>query len=118
MRTTALFALALLAGCAVNVGGSYQGVLPAASGGGERFVRVTLKEDGSAALSTTFSGGRPDGVLALGKWKNDSGTIEIQLEEPRAERMVFRRAGNDLLPREWDRTIWGDAGPGALTRVR
>jgi hypothetical protein len=116
MRTL-LLALAL-SGCAINVGGSYQGVLPAASGGGERFVRVTLKEDGSAALSTTFSGGRPEGTLALGKWKNDAGTIEIQLEEPRAERMVFRRAGNDLLPREWDRTIWGDAGPGVLTSVR
>ena len=113
-----LFSLALLAGCAVNVGGSYQGVSPSASGGGERFVRVTLKEDGSAALSTTFSGGRPEGALALGKWKNDGGTIEIQLEEPRAERVVFRRAGNDLLPREWDRTVWGDAGPGVLTRVR
>ena len=44
--------------------------------------------------------------------------IEIQLEEPRAERMVLQRAGNDLLPREWDRTLWGDAGPGVLTRAR
>ena len=118
MRSAVVLSLALLAGCAVNIGGSYQGVLPAASGGGERFVRVTLKEDGSAALSTTFSGGGAEGTLALGKWKNDGGTIDIQLEEPRAERMVFRRAGNDLLPREWDRTVWGDAGPGVLTRVR
>jgi len=118
VRSRALFAVALLAGCAVNIGGSYQGVSPAASGGGERFVRVTLREDGSAALSTTFSGGRSEDALALGKWKNDGGTIEVQLEEPRAERMVFRRAGNDLLPREWDRALWGDAGPGVLTRVR
>ena len=118
MRKAFLALLAFLAGCATNLGGSYQGVLPAASGGGERFVRVTLKEDGSAALSTTFSGARTDAALALGKWKNDSGTIEIQLEEPRAERIVFRRAGQDLLPREWDRETWGDAGPGVLTRVR
>ena len=102
----------------MNLGGSYQGVLPAASGGGERFVRVTLNDDGSAALSTTFSGAGPAGALALGQWKREDGTIEIRLDEPRAERMVFRRAGNDLLPREWDRTIWGDAGPGVLTRVR
>ena len=118
MRSAALFSLALLAGCAVNIGGSYQGVLPAAGGGGERFVRVTLKEDGSAALSTAFSGARTDAALALGQWKNDGGTIEIRFEEPRAERMVFRRAGQDLLPREWDRETWGEAGPGVLTRVR
>lgn len=102
----------------MNLGGSYQGVSPAASGGGERYVRITLKEDGSAALSTTFSGAGPEGKLALGRWKRDNGTIAVELEAPRAERMVFRRAGNDLLPREWDRTIWGDAGPGVLTRVR
>jgi hypothetical protein len=118
VRSALLFSLTLLAGCAVKVGGSYQGVLPAASGGGERFVRVTLKDGGSAALNSTFSGGGREGALALGKWQRDGGTIEIQLEEPSAERMVFRRAGNDLLPREWDRTIWGDAGPGVLTRVR
>ena len=117
MRLSAIL-LALLCGCATNLGGSYQGVLPAASGGGERFVRVTLNDDGSAALSTTFSGAGQAGALALGQWKREDGTIEIQLDEPRAERMVFRRAGNDLLPREWDRTIWGEAGPGVLTRVR
>ena len=116
MRLSALL-FAFVSGCAVNLGGSYQGVSPAASGG-ERYVRVTLNEDGSAALSTTFSGAGPAGALALGKWKRDGGTIDIQLEAPRPEHMVFRRAGNDLLPREWDRTIWGDAGPGVLTRVR
>lgn len=115
MRLSALV-LAFVSGCAVNLGGSYQGVLPAASGG-ERYVRITLKEDGSAALSTTFSGAGPAGALAVGRWKREDGTIEVELEEPRAERMVFRRAGNDLLPREWDRTVWGDAGPGVLTRV-
>lgn len=116
MRPSAVL-FVFVSGCAVNLGGSYEGVSPAASGG-ERYVRVTLKDDGSAALSTMFSGAGPAGALAVGKWQREDGTIEIQLEEPRAQRMVFRRAGNDLLPREWDRTVWGDAGPGVLTRVR
>ena len=117
MRLSALL-LSLVAGCATNLGGSYQGVSPVASGAGERFVRVSLKEDGSAAVSTTYSGGQSGSAFALGKWTRDGGTIEIQLEEPRAERLLFRRAGDDLLPREWDRTTWGEAGPGVLTRVR
>jgi hypothetical protein len=32
--------------------------------------------------------------------------------------MVFDRAGDQLQPREWDRVLWGEKGPGVLFRVR
>ena len=67
-RTTAFAAVALAAACATTgVPGTYEAVLPAASCGGERQVRVTLKQ---------------------------------------------------LVPREWDHAVWGEAGPGVLFQVR
>jgi hypothetical protein len=31
--------------------------------------------------------------------------------------MVFQYAGELLLAKEWDRTLWGENGPGVLYRV-
>jgi hypothetical protein len=112
------FAAVLAAACATTeVPGTYEAVLPAASGGGERHVRVTLGPDGFAAVTSTFSA-RPSRFLAEGTWERAGGLITLNLGDPRAQRLVFRHAGDQLVAREWDRSLWGEAGPGVLFRIR
>lgn len=98
--------LLLLAGCAV-IPGNYEGK------SGERTVRVTLKPDGFAALSSAFTG-RPSRFLAEGTWVEEGRRIRLKLED---QTMVLERRGEELVPREWDRSLWGEQGPGMLTRV-
>lgn len=120
-RTLARLAAAaavFAAACAVTpLAGDYESVLPAANGGGRRYVRVTLKPDGFAAVSVAFSS-RPSRFLAEGTWTREDRRVILDLSGARSQRMVFRHAGRDLLPLEWDRTLWGEAGPGVLTSVR
>jgi NlpE N-terminal domain len=111
-----LTAILLAAACAAtDVAGTYESVLPAASGGGQRHIRVTLQPDGFAAVSSAFTG-RPSRFLAEGKWQREGRRIAVTLDDK--ETMVFQHAGEELVAREWNRTIWGEAGPGVLTRVR
>ena len=112
MRVLTVLAL-LLAACAAVIPGNYEAKLPAASGGAERTVRVTLKPDGFAALSSSFTG-RPSRFLAEGKWIEEGGRIRLTLE---GQTLVFQHSGNLLVPREWDRTFWGEQGPGVLHQV-
>jgi len=97
------------------VPGTYEAVLPTASGGGERHVRVTLKPDGFAALSSAFSG-RPSRFLAEGTWEGKGNRITMTFADGKT--MAFEHAGDELIAREWDRAAWGEAGPGVLYRVR
>ena len=113
LRAGAL-ALALVAGCASEVG-IYAGVLPSGDDG-DRHVRLTLKQDGTAAISAAFSG-RPSRFLAEGQWTRDGRRI-ILVPQNGPGRMVFRRSGDYLVAEEWDRSRWGPVGPGELQRVR
>lgn len=99
----------LLAGCAV-IPGNYE------AKSGERTVRVALKPDGFAALSTMFSS-RPTRWLSEGTWRDERGAITLELRGDQPGRLVFRRAGDQLVAREWDRAVWGEQGPGALQQV-
>jgi hypothetical protein len=96
----------LLAACAV-IPGNYEGQSD------ERTVRVLLKPDGFAALSTMLTG-RPSRSLAEGTWLEEGGRIRLTLEK---QTIVFQRRGDLLVPREWDRTFWGEQGPGVLQQV-
>ena len=94
--------------------GTYEAVLPAASGGGERHVRVTLETDGTASVTSAFSG-KPSRFLAEGTWTMDGRAVTVRTRE---ESLVFHHAGGDqLVAREWDRARWGEKGPGVLYRV-
>lgn len=109
-----LAAALLLAGCAAATDvGTYEAVLPAASGGGEQHLRVTLEQSGAAALTSTFSG-RLGGFLVEGTWQREGNRITLKLEK---HSMVFQRSGDLLVAKEWDRTVWGEKGPGTLQRV-
>ena len=72
---------------------------------------MTLDPHGGAAVSTRRS-------LVQGTWSRAEGDVVIvTLRGPRPERMVFQLAGDELIARDWDWTIWwGQAGPGTLRR--
>jgi hypothetical protein len=111
----ALAPLLLLAACATTQApGTYEVILPAASDAGERHVRVTLKSNGEAALSSAFSR-QPGRFLALGTWQQNGARITLDLQEQQP--FVFQLAGDQLVAKEWDRSRWGEKGPGALFRV-
>jgi len=108
-------ALLLLAACAgASIAGIYEGAVPAASGGGERHVRVTLDPDGAATMTTAFSG-RPSRSLVKGTWVRDGDRVAVNLDNGRTQ-LVFDYSGDRLVARDWDRSQWGDQGPGVLTR--
>jgi len=108
-----LAAALLLAGCATTDVGTYEAILPAASGGGEQHLRVTLSESGAAAITSTFSG-RLGSFLIEGTWQREGNRITVKLDK---QVMVFQRSGTLLTAKEWDRTVWGERGPGTLQRV-
>jgi len=67
-RLAAVAATALAAACATtDIPGTYEAIRPAANDGGERHVRVTLRTDGTAAVSSALSQ-RPDRSLVEGTW--------------------------------------------------
>ena len=110
----ALVLLAFLAACAsADLAGTYEGV-QAAAGAGSRHIRVTLNPDGSAAVSSAYSA-RPSRFLVEGTWRAEDNVITVKLD--RGD-LVFRRAGDYLLPTAWDPKAWSEAGPGELARVR
>jgi len=114
MRIVVALGLAvLLAACASVPAGNYEGVQADASGGGQQYVRVTLKPDGFAAVSSAFTG-RPSRFLAEGTWVEEGRRVRLELEK---QSLVFERRGDQLVAREWDRSVWGEAGPGVLQRV-
>jgi hypothetical protein len=100
---------------AAEVAGTYDAVRPAASGGGERRVQVTLKPDGAASVSSAFSA-RPSRFLVEGAWQASANRIALTLED--GKRMAFELAGDRLTATQWDHAVWGAAGPGVLIRSR
>jgi hypothetical protein len=111
-----LLGVLLLTGCAsAEMAGYYEGVLPAASGGAERLVGVTLKPDGTAVVTSAFAG-RPSRLLVRGAWDNDGDQVTIELPALPPEHMVFEYRKGRLVAKEWERSTWGEAGPGTLER--
>jgi hypothetical protein len=108
VRALCLLAL-LLAACAI-IPGNYE----TPPGAGERSVRVTLKPDGFAALSSSSTGGASR-FFSEGTWVEEGGRIRMSLEK---QTLVFQRRGDELVAREWDRGLWGEGGPGLLLKVR
>ena len=112
----ALAVIFLLAGCATpEVPGNYEATLPEGRGL-ERHVRLKLLADGRASVSTARWGSFT--YVAEGNWKraNDR-TVVLDLASAPPQRLVFQHGGDLLVTKEWDRSIWGDKGPGVLYRV-
>jgi putative hemolysin len=101
-------------GCALSPVGTYETRLAAAGGGGERNVTLLLDAGHGAMLSTVFSAS-PSRYLAPGRWEGSGDVVTVSTEH---ERLVFDYTGDRLVAREWDRRIWGEAGPGTLLRQK
>jgi hypothetical protein len=103
-RRFAFSAAALAAACATpEVPGTYEA----------KTLSVTLNPSGAAVVSTAFPG-RPSRSLTQGTWvQKEGGVVIVTLK---GEQIVFQHAGDELIARDWDRTVWGQAGPGTLRR--
>lgn len=106
----------LLGGCAVaQIPGKYEGTLPLGREA-ERHVIVRLAPDGRASVSTVRWGSFS--YLAEGGWKSaDKRTVVVELAGTPQQRIVFQHGGDTLVAKEWDRSVWGERGPGVLYRA-
>lgn len=95
-----------------EIAGAYESA-PAASG--QHWMRVVLDRDGTATMTSAPSGQRP--AFLTGKWHRDGNSIPIECSGTRVELMVFDYDDSGLIAREWDRAVWGSAGPGRLIRA-
>ena len=120
LRTLAI--AAVLAACSSEpprvVGDStaYAATLSSTGAGAGRTARVTLRENGAAAVQISSPGPSGD-FFGEGKWQQADNTIVIELSGASPGRLVFRASGDLLIGREWDRVLWGDSEP-VLYRVR
>lgn len=73
---------------------------------------VLLLQAGNTAMLRTYSA-EASRYLMAGTWVKSGSVVTVSTEP---ERMVLEYAGDRLIPREWDRKIWGAAGPGTLMR--
>ena len=108
-------ALALSACATADVPGKYEGTLPLGREA-ERHVVVRLGADGKASVSTARWGSFS--YSAEGAWKRaDNRTVVVDLAVTPTQRIVFQHGGDQLVAKEWDRSVWGEGGPGVLYRV-
>jgi len=75
---------------------------------------VLLLQAGNTAMLRTYSADASR-YLMSGTWTRSGGVVTVSTEP---ERLVFEYAGDRLVPREWDRKVWGAAGPGPLVRQK
>ena len=75
---------------------------------------VLLLQAGSTAMVRTYTSDASRYLMA-GTWTRSGSVITVSTEP---ERLVFDYAGDRLVPRDWDRKVWGAAGPGTLVRQK
>ena len=86
--------------------------------GEQQQVRVYLKPDGSASVTTAYSA-QPGEHFSEGKWQRAAdGRIFVDLTTEQKGRIVFLLSGDQLSAVDWNRASWGEKGPGVLYRVR
>ena len=95
---------------------AYAATLSSTGSGAGRTARVTLGDSGGAAVQISSPGPSGD-FFGEGKWQQADNTVVIELAGPSPGRLVFRRSGDLLIGREWDRALWGEREP-VLYRVR
>lgn len=117
--------LALLAGCALldSTGGPEDHIMyggwmtdPKAAGtNGGRDVSLMLDANRTATISSAVPG-TPSRFLVRGTWSREGTRVRLDLVGQHTERIIFELRGDYLIPKEWDKKTWGDAGPGTLIR--
>lgn len=89
-------------GCALSPVGVYEA----------RSLLLVLQAGRTAMLRAAYPA---SATLAPGTWQSSGEAVTVSTEN---ERLVFDYAGDRLIAREWDRGIWGAAGPGTLLRQK
>jgi hypothetical protein len=92
---------------AVTVAGVYHARLPAADATA-RVVTLWLQPGGAASFETVFVG-KGRGPVESGRWSATEDEVTVHLDG-QSEPLVFGIAGARLVPRRWDRSLYGEAG--------
>jgi len=92
--------------------GKYQGNLPAADAAG-RVINLSLNPVGTAQLTTQFIGkGEP--VIEQGRWYSTGNELTVDLFKsdgrPSQSPLVWTLSGKSLIPKSWDRNLYGSMG--------
>ena len=116
-----VMAAALAAGCSTPPPvtrdfTAYAATLSSTGAGAGRTARVTLRDNGGAAVQISSPGPSGD-FFGEGKWQQADNTIVIELSGAAPARLVFRASGDLLIGKEYDRALWGESEP-VLYRVR
>jgi len=97
---------------APGAAGTWAGNSPAAGDAG-RSIRLELRPDGTATM-TTESRGKGASIVDLGTWRQDGGEVKFQIEgaggEKSGEPMTWERKGASLKPKSWNKSLYGSAG--------
>ena len=116
MKKLAISAALAAASCGtLEPPGVYSAGIPAVKA--EPQVRIHLRPDATASVQASFPD-RPGRFYAEGNWQRAKDLIVIDLAGERPEQLVVEYAREHLVPRQWSRASWGEAGPGVLYRVR
>lgn len=84
------------------------------SGGGTKVVSLWLQPEGRATLET-ITLGQPRTEPQGGRWSfRDDNQLTVQLEDPAeqpvGEPIVFTLVGDKLIPKRWDKAVYGADG--------
>ena len=89
---------------------AYSATLSSTGAGAGRTARVTLRDNGAAAVQISTPGPSGD-FFGEGKWRQADNTLVIELSGATPRRLVFKASGDLLIGQEWDRELWGDREP-------
>lgn len=132
MRTRSFLALLLVVttlGCAYlgprdparKANGMWQQRFPTADGS-TRLVSLWLQPQGRATLETVTLGQQRPADPQVGRWSfRDDNQLTVQLEDisdkPVGEPLVFELVGDRLVPKRWDKSVYGPDGLDLQRRV-
>ncbi len=92
---------------ASTVSGVYHARLPAADATA-RVVTLWLQPGGAATLETVYIG-KPRLPAESGSWSATGDELTVRIDG-QAEPLVFAIAPERLVPKRWDRSLYGDTG--------
>jgi hypothetical protein len=92
---------------ASTVAGVYHARTPAADASA-RVVTLWLQPGGVAALETVYVG-KPRMPAENGVWSASGDEVTVRLDA-QSEPLVYTIAGERLVPKQWDRTLYGESG--------
>jgi len=84
--------------------------------GSTRVVTLWLQPAGTVVLETVDVGKERPPTIG-GRWSGTADEVTVQVDG-QAEPLVFTIAGDRLVPKQWDRTLYGDSGLTLSRRAR